>query len=245
VIASYTSGLPANPAISAIASGPDGAIWFTESGANEIGRLDLSSGTIANYPLPAGFQLPAAGSDVIASGPAASGTLFFAAQTADGSQQPAVGMITGATSSSTVPTTTTVTTSTSTTTTTTPRTTTAKPTAKVAHTATVNARGFALVKVSCHGHGTCSGRVLLRWTHKAPVRVHDRTVERRTTTTIGSAHFEVPAGHAKTLSVRVSGSGLTALAAAGKHGLKVTAKLQPPSGPSHSSALILTRKTKR
>jgi streptogramin lyase len=247
VVATYSSGLPTTPQISAIAGGPDGDIWFTESGANAIGQVDISTGAITSYPLPAGFQLPAVGNDVIASGPSSSGTVFFAAQAGDGS--PAIGMICGAgaacsTTSTVTATTPTTTVPTTTTTTTTPGTT-GKATATVAHTATVNAKGFALVKVSCHGTGICSGRVLLRWTHRHRVRVAHRTVERRMTTTLGSARFKIRASHSTTLSIRVSRTGLAALAAAGGHRLKVTAKLQPAAGKPHSSALILTRKTKR
>jgi len=42
----------------AIATGPDGAIWFTESGLNKIGRLDPSTGKIAEYDVPTPDAFP-------------------------------------------------------------------------------------------------------------------------------------------------------------------------------------------
>ena len=35
-----------------IVAGPDGAIWFTEFRASQIGRLDLATGTITEFPIP-------------------------------------------------------------------------------------------------------------------------------------------------------------------------------------------------
>jgi virginiamycin B lyase len=35
-----------------IVAGPDGAIWFTEFRASQIGRLDLTTGTITEFPIP-------------------------------------------------------------------------------------------------------------------------------------------------------------------------------------------------
>lgn len=35
-----------------ITTGPDGAIWFTESNAGQVGRLDLATGAITEYPAP-------------------------------------------------------------------------------------------------------------------------------------------------------------------------------------------------
>jgi streptogramin lyase len=56
-----------------ITVGPDGALWFTESGGNEnkVGRITLA-GTITEFPIPAG---PFAGAEGITAGP--DGNLWF------------------------------------------------------------------------------------------------------------------------------------------------------------------------
>jgi len=70
----------ANPA--GIASGPDGNIWFTEysyladdtgeqHGGNKIGRLDITTGRIDEFPLPTAF----ARADGITAGP--NGSMYF------------------------------------------------------------------------------------------------------------------------------------------------------------------------
>jgi virginiamycin B lyase len=41
----------------AIAAGPDGALWFTEWGANGVGRID-PSGAIERQPLPTAGSEP-------------------------------------------------------------------------------------------------------------------------------------------------------------------------------------------
>jgi hypothetical protein len=49
-----------------LAEGPDGCVWFCESGPGQIGRLDLASGDIAEFPLPDPGSVPigiAAGAD--------------------------------------------------------------------------------------------------------------------------------------------------------------------------------------
>ncbi len=71
----------ANCGPSEIASGPDGALWFTERSCNQIGRI-TTSGAITEYPLPActnGCNLFAPGGPSpvgIAAGP--DGALWFA-----------------------------------------------------------------------------------------------------------------------------------------------------------------------
>jgi streptogramin lyase len=55
---------------SSIAAGPDGALWFVETNAAQIGRI-TTSGTVTEFPLPAGFSLPL----VISAGP--DGALWF------------------------------------------------------------------------------------------------------------------------------------------------------------------------
>src|SRR5207247_11461831 len=42
------------PAPTAMVRGPDGAVWFAESGRASIGRL-AEDGTVSHYPLPAEF----------------------------------------------------------------------------------------------------------------------------------------------------------------------------------------------
>ncbi len=61
----YTSGLNANSELSGIAPGPDGAMWFADTGGNLVGRI-TADGTITEY----GQQLPggAEPEDVVAEG---------------------------------------------------------------------------------------------------------------------------------------------------------------------------------
>jgi len=57
--------------IAGVAAGSDGALWFTEPGANKIGRI-TTAGTITEYAIPTSRSVPvgiAAGSD---------GALWFA-----------------------------------------------------------------------------------------------------------------------------------------------------------------------
>jgi uncharacterized protein (TIGR03437 family) len=56
---------------SGIAAGPDGALWFTESGANQIGRI-TTAGTITEYRVPTAASEPTG----ITKGP--DGALWFA-----------------------------------------------------------------------------------------------------------------------------------------------------------------------
>jgi virginiamycin B lyase len=48
---------------SGITAGPDGAMWFTESGADQIGRI-TGDGTITEYPLPSRDRVHAAPHDI-------------------------------------------------------------------------------------------------------------------------------------------------------------------------------------
>ena len=54
-----------------ITSGPDGALWFTEGRANQIGRIDPTTHVVTEYPLPTSNSGPA----WITSGP--DGALWF------------------------------------------------------------------------------------------------------------------------------------------------------------------------
>lgn len=56
-----------------IVAGPDGALWFTESGADQIGRI-APDGTITEYPLPSRDRVHAFPDDIIV-GP--DGALWF------------------------------------------------------------------------------------------------------------------------------------------------------------------------
>jgi streptogramin lyase len=253
VAGTYSAGLPANPDITAIANGPDGNIWFTESGVNEIGELDLATGTISNFPLPSGVSLPGAGSEMIASGPTPTGTMFF---DADEGGVPAVGVISGlatspsvtsppsgctTTTSTTITTTgTTSMTTPTTTTTTTSKTTTARTgSATVAKSAKVSSKGVASVKISCSKAGPCSGKLVLELVRKERVKVHGKTVEKSVTTAIGSAKYKLAARKSKTFSIKLSRSGVTAVTAAARHKLSVAAKLEPAKGKAHSSSVSL------
>lgn len=98
VLSTYgtAAGMPAGAKITSLTSGPDGNIWFTDSGTQAIGELDLGSGKITELPFPTGYRLPSAGGDVIAAGPTGSHTLFFGAETfkAGTITGPAIGEIT-------------------------------------------------------------------------------------------------------------------------------------------------------
>jgi streptogramin lyase len=54
----------ANSGVSTIAAGPDGALWFVESQAGEVGRI-TTAGSFTEYPLPPGVASP----DAITLGP--------------------------------------------------------------------------------------------------------------------------------------------------------------------------------
>ena len=64
-------GLGSGP--TAIAAGPDGAMWFTETGADQIGRI-TADGRITEYPLPSRTSMHANPSDIVA-GP--DGAMWF------------------------------------------------------------------------------------------------------------------------------------------------------------------------
>lgn len=255
IVATYSTGLDPNPQITAITSGPDGNIWFTESGANAIGELDIATGAIANFPLPAGFELPAAGSDVIALGPASTGTVFFGAEAAGA---PAVGVISGlATSASvttapsgcsssttttgTTTTTTTGTTTTKTTTTTKSATTTGRP--SVARSAKVSSKGVTRIAIKCTGEAACLGKLVLELIRTEKVKVKHKTVRKRVTTTIGSARFTVKAGHTGDVSIHLARVAVVAVAGASHHRLSVTAKLEPAGAKARTSSVSLIGQT--
>jgi len=72
VITEYPIPTPKSGAAEGITSGPDGAIWFseggtgdTDNGANKIGRIDLTTHQITEYPTPSQGSGPA----LIVSGP--------------------------------------------------------------------------------------------------------------------------------------------------------------------------------
>src|SRR5215468_4756778 len=57
-------------------AGPDGRLWFCESGASTIGRLDAGTGSIDE------FVLPEAGATPIGITPGADGAMWFCAKKA-------------------------------------------------------------------------------------------------------------------------------------------------------------------
>ena len=69
-ITEYKTGLPINAAPTEITSGPDGNLWFTDGGANKIGRM-TRTGVITEFSIPT----PNAGPFGITSGP--DGNLWF------------------------------------------------------------------------------------------------------------------------------------------------------------------------
>lgn len=54
---SIFNGFPPGSGANDIALGPDGAIWFTDFGTNQVGRMTLS-GAVTEYPIPAAFVGP-------------------------------------------------------------------------------------------------------------------------------------------------------------------------------------------
>jgi streptogramin lyase len=61
-----------------ITAGPDGNLWFTDSGTNEVGEMDTSGNTLAEYPIPTPNSNPSA----IIAGP--DGNLWFLQNTSFG-----------------------------------------------------------------------------------------------------------------------------------------------------------------
>ena len=57
--------------------GPDRRLWFCESGASKIGRLDVDSGAFDEFPLPEANAMP------IGITPGADGNLWFCAKKAN------------------------------------------------------------------------------------------------------------------------------------------------------------------
>ncbi|MGC9949715.1 MAG: hypothetical protein ABSF64_25385 [Bryobacteraceae bacterium] len=74
---------------SGITAGPDGALWFAESFANQIGRI-TTAGSITEFPLPSSFNGPG----IITTGP--DGALWFGADPGVYSSTDAIGRITTA-----------------------------------------------------------------------------------------------------------------------------------------------------
>lgn len=67
--------LPAGSLAGSLASGGDGAIWFTDFGKNAVGRMTLG-GTLTEYPAPHAIAQPAYGESQITE--ACDGALWFA-----------------------------------------------------------------------------------------------------------------------------------------------------------------------
>jgi hypothetical protein len=190
--------------------------------------------------------------------------VFFAAQTTDATQAPAVGELTGlatsaapsgtppsgcssgtGTGTTTTPATTTTTTTPTTTTTSTPTAQVKPGTVAVIRRAGMSAKGVLRVHASCRGKGGCSGRLTLLLTRKLRVRVHSRTVTKRVTTKLGSARYHLRAGKSTYVSIRVSHTGSTAVAAAAHHQLKLTMKITPRKGRSHNTSLLVIGPTSK
>jgi virginiamycin B lyase len=66
-----TRQYPISARATSIASGPDGALWFTENGAGKIGRIAVNGTVTAEYPIPTASSGPYG----IAAGP--DGALWF------------------------------------------------------------------------------------------------------------------------------------------------------------------------
>ncbi|HVW45680.1 MAG TPA: hypothetical protein VHA76_01400 [Solirubrobacterales bacterium] len=232
--ATFTAGLPAAPGVSALAVGPEGDIWFTEGGAQQVGELDPASGAITSYPLPPGYRLPAAGDDVIAAGPPGSGTVFFGAQTSTG--EPAIGIVGAVAQTTTSPEP--MPGPSGTPPSTTP---TASPgsQAGAARTARVSAAGLASVVLTCAGTAPCRGRLTLSLHQKERGRRHGKTSGKTVTTVLGAASYDVAAGSAEAVAVKLDKTGRLELSTAGHHTLTVTLTLQPAGGKASARPLRL------
>lgn len=66
-----TYPLPANSSPREAVEGPDGALWITFSGTNEIARMDVATLAVTTFPIPT----PNSGADQITAGP--DGNLWF------------------------------------------------------------------------------------------------------------------------------------------------------------------------
>ncbi len=82
--------------------GPDGNLWFLDAGGRgSVDQLNLSTGAVAKYALPAGMYLSAGGPWKIATGPtvpsaSATGEVFFSGSTAaDGTGDAEIGVVSG------------------------------------------------------------------------------------------------------------------------------------------------------
>jgi streptogramin lyase len=88
------NGMPAGASVGAVAAGPDGNIWFTDTYNTAIGELNLTSGRITEFPLPGDATFDT-GSTALAAGPAGSAALFFPVLSA--SNKPELGEVSLAT----------------------------------------------------------------------------------------------------------------------------------------------------
>jgi streptogramin lyase len=85
----------------AMTVGPDGNVWFLDAGdGGLVGELNVATGDVFRFALPAGFALPASGWRIAPGpsvpGPTGDGEVFFTATTSNGGEpQAAVGEVTG------------------------------------------------------------------------------------------------------------------------------------------------------
>ena len=74
VATAFTTGFEPSSVTADITTGPNGVMWFTDSGTNSIGSI-TSTGVIVEYPIPTAASSPAG----LAFGP--DGSLWFVEST--------------------------------------------------------------------------------------------------------------------------------------------------------------------
>jgi hypothetical protein len=100
------------------------------------------------------------------------------------------------------------------------------------------------VKLGCSG-AACSGTVKLEMTKVVTVKHGKKRVRKHETVVIGTASYSVAAGASKTLTVKLTGAGRSALAKAKKHHLAVTVIATVKGGSNASRHETIFTKSKR
>jgi hypothetical protein len=243
-----TYNAPVGAKITSITSGPDGNIWFTDTGNNAIGEVDLTNSALQEFPLPSGYTLPGVGNVAMAPGPG--NTVWF---TAGYGGSPAIGEVTipGTTTSTSTGTTSTTTSTTTNTTGTTTATTTSggvlPGSPAVAGVAKVSSGGIVPVTVSCAGPAAsaCSGTVTITDTVTASADIARAKHRRRITVVLGSASYSTHGGSSETVKIKLSRRGQMLLATAPHRLLHVTVIVKATNGTSKSFPLKLIGTSKK
>ena len=217
----------------AMTTGPDGNVWFLNAAAGGgVGELNVRTGDVFNFGLPAGFGLPASGWRIAAgpsvAGPTGDGEVFFTATTSSGGEpQAAIGEVTGIpfpTSAGALAFTTDV---------------------------TVSRSHLAVLTFTCSGQSTaaCEGRLALS------VRVRLRPAKRRGRLGRGAAaprgrgrirrlllgrlSYDLRGGRSLRRTVRLSGSAYRAIEGLAGHRLDATVTSIPRLGTVNGRTIVL------